>query len=224
MLPGFINAHVHLAFNENNLKAWALGGVTTVRDESVQHVNGSLKNLMALRDRMSKNPEAARLLSAGTMITVPGGYGDLFVDSPQEARRAALEEIAQGADGIKVSLEDGYTGRSGLPKLTPAELRVIVEAAHKKGRFVSGHITQDKYIRPLIEAGVDDIAHLPYDYFLPETIDLMVKNDIYLTPAFTVLCNYGASSAMLVANLRHFVQAGGKVALGNDYGGVVIRE
>ncbi len=219
MLPGFINAHVHLAFNENNLKAWALGGVTTVRDESVQHVNGSLKSLMALRDRMSKKPEAARLISAGTMITVTGGYGDLFVDSPQEARRAALEEIARGADGIKVSLEDGYTGRSGLPKLTPAELRVIVEVAHKKGRFVSGYITQDKYIRPLIKTGVDDIAHLPYDYFLPATINLMVKNDIYLTPTFTVLCNYGASSAMLVANLRRFVHAGGKVALGNDYGG-----
>ena len=32
ILPGFINSHVHGAFNENNLKEWAKSGVTTVRD------------------------------------------------------------------------------------------------------------------------------------------------------------------------------------------------
>src|SRR5512140_2965298 len=33
LLPGFINAHVHRGFSKDNLKAWAEGGVTTVRDE-----------------------------------------------------------------------------------------------------------------------------------------------------------------------------------------------
>jgi len=31
-LPGFINAHVHAAYNWWKLKTWAKGGVTTVRD------------------------------------------------------------------------------------------------------------------------------------------------------------------------------------------------
>ncbi|MGB8253738.1 MAG: hypothetical protein WCF08_11045 [Anaerolineaceae bacterium] len=30
ILPGFINTHVHHGFSEENLKAWAAGGVTTV--------------------------------------------------------------------------------------------------------------------------------------------------------------------------------------------------
>src|SRR5512141_236248 len=33
ILPGIINAHVHSGFVKSNLKAWAEGGVTTVRDE-----------------------------------------------------------------------------------------------------------------------------------------------------------------------------------------------
>jgi hypothetical protein len=32
-------------------------------------------------------------------------------------------------------------------------MRAIVGTAHEHDRFVSGHVTQGKYIRPLIEAG-----------------------------------------------------------------------
>jgi imidazolonepropionase-like amidohydrolase len=32
ILPGFINAHVHDGYNEENLRHWARDGVTTVRD------------------------------------------------------------------------------------------------------------------------------------------------------------------------------------------------
>ena len=32
ILPGFINTHAHQVIDESNLRAWLLGGVTTVRD------------------------------------------------------------------------------------------------------------------------------------------------------------------------------------------------
>jgi imidazolonepropionase-like amidohydrolase len=219
ILPGFINAHVHYGFDEANLQAWAQGGVTTVRDESVMSDSESLAELMAFRDRTRADPRNARLVSYGTMITVPDGYGDIHVSSPEEARQAVLDEIAQGVDGIKVSLEDGYAGRSGLPKLTPEQLSAIVEAAHENGLRVSGHITQGAYIQQLLDAGVDDIAHLPYDYFPPEAIQQMVETGVFLTPTFTVFRSYGAPVGTCVRNLRQFVEAGGQVALGNDYGG-----
>jgi imidazolonepropionase-like amidohydrolase len=219
ILPGFINAHVHFGFDEDNLQAWASGGVTTVRDESVLADDMSLVELMAFRDRTRADPALARLVSYGTMITVPGGYGGLFVDSSEEARQSVLDEIAAGVDGIKVSLEDGYAGTHGLPKLTPQELAAIVEAAHEHGLLVSGHITQGAYIQAMLDAGVDDIAHLPYDYFPAEVIQQMVEQGVSLTPTFTVLRNYGAPIGTCVQNLRLFVQAGGQVALGNDYGG-----
>jgi imidazolonepropionase-like amidohydrolase len=218
ILPGFINTHVHRGFNENNLAAWLRGGVTTVRDESIID-SRPLKELIAWRDKINSNAQYARLVSAGYMIGVPGGYGEVFINSPEEARQKVFEELDSGVDMIKVSLEDGYAGRSGLPKLSPEELSVIVSAAHERNVRVSGHITQAQYIKPLVEAGVDDIAHIAYDPIPPETIQLMIEKGVFLVPTFTVFRNYNAPIETCVQNLAEFVKAGGKVALGNDYGG-----
>lgn len=217
ILPGFINAHVHRGFSKDNLKAWAEGGVTTVRDEGSS--TSQLSGLKAFQAEIEADPHYARLVSAGVMMAVPGGYGDLFVTSPEEARQAVLDEAAQGAQAVKVALEDGYAGTTGLPKLTPEELKAIVTAAHEQNLPVSGHITQGAYLQPMLDAGVDDVAHLAYDFVSPTTLKQMVEQDVYWVPTFTVFRNYGAPAAALRNNLRMFVELGGKVALGNDYGG-----
>jgi imidazolonepropionase-like amidohydrolase len=215
ILPGFINAHVHFAFDAAHLRAWAQGGVTTVRDESAS--TSQIAGLKALRAEMGKDPANARLVSAGTMLAVPGGYGQLFVSSPDEARRAVQREIDDGVDAVKVALEDGYAGTSGLPKPTPEELAAIVEVAHAHGLPVSGHITQGAYLAPLLAAGVDDVAHIPYDAMPGDGLAEVVSKGVYLVPTFTVFRNYGAP--LNVGGLSQFVAMGGKVALGNDYGG-----
>jgi imidazolonepropionase-like amidohydrolase len=217
LLPGFINAHVHSAFNKDNLKAWALGGVTTVRDESA--LPGQIAGLVAFREETSPNPEYARLVSAGSMLGVPGGYGNWFITSTEEARQAVLEELADGVNLVKVSLEDGYAGKHNLPKLTTEELAAIVSTAHAHELPVSAHITQGRFLQPFLNAGVDDIAHVPYDFIPPESLQQMVAQDVYLVPTFTVFRNYGAPVTGCVNNLRQFVELGGQVALGNDYDG-----
>ncbi len=217
ILPGFINAHVHRGFNKANLQAWAQGGVTTVRDEGTS--TGQVAGLKTFRAELAADPGYARLISAGSMLAVPGGYGDLFVSSPEEAQKAVLSEIDQGVDAIKVALEDGYAGQHGLPKLTSEELKAIVRTAHAQGKPVSGHITQGAYLQPMLEAGVDDIAHLPFDTIPPQSLQYMVDQGVYVTPTFTVYRNYGAPAGPLQDNLRKFIGLGGKVALGNDYGG-----
>jgi len=217
ILPGFINAHVHRGFNKDKLQAWAYGGVTTVRDETAS--TEQIAQLKTLRDEIGKDPNYARLISAGTMLAVPGGYGDLFVSSPREAKKVVLSEIDKGVDAIKVALEDGYAGKHDLPKLTPEELKAIVSTAHAHDLPVSGHITQGAYLQPMLEAGVDDIAHLPADFISPDSLQQMVQQGIYLTPTFTVFRNYGAPVETMRENLRQFVELGGQVALGNDYGG-----
>ncbi len=217
ILPGFINAHVHFAFQKSNLQAWAEGGVTTVRDESGG--TGQIANLKSFQAEINADPHYARLVSAGTMLAVPGGYGQMYVNSVEEARQAVATEAEQGVQAIKVALEDGYAGQHGLPKLTPEELKAIVEAAHESGLPVSGHITQGAYIQPLLDAGVDDIAHLAYDFINPDTIKQMAETGVYWVPTFTVFRNYGVPVGTLQNNLRQFVELGGKVALGHDYGG-----
>ena len=219
ILPGLINAHVHFAmFDEQNLQAWAFGGVTTVRDEAIIS-SQKLEELMMLRDTASHDPQYARVISAGYMMTVPDGYGDLFVSSPDEARQKVFEELNAGVELIKISMEDGYAGQSALPKLTDGEIAANIFAAHERGALVSGHVTQAEYLKILVEAGVDDIAHVPYDFVPDEVWQEMVAKDIYLTPTFTVFRNYHAPVATCVLNLHNFRQQGGQVALGNDYGG-----
>ncbi len=218
ILPGFINAHVHFAFNEQNLQAWANSGVTTVRDEAIVS-SGLLSKLMAQREADSQDPRYARLISAGYMVTAPKGYGELFVISPSDARQKVFGELDAGVNLIKISMEDGYAGRSNLPKLTGDEIAAIISAAHERGARVSGHVTQARYLKTLVDAGVDDIAHIPYDRVPDEVWQEMVDKNIFMTPTFTVYRNYGAPVSTCVLNLRNFLKHGGQAALGNDYGG-----
>ena len=89
-----------------------------------------------------------------------------------------MTEIDEGVDAVKVALEDGYAGQHGLPKLTPAELKAIVVTAYEHNLPVSGHITQGMFLQPMLDAGVDDIAHMPYDN-IPQNQELLrMDNEI----------------------------------------------
>ena len=218
ILPGFINAHVHAAYDETRLKTWAWHGVTTVRDEGI--LSGvTLDAALALRDSLRQKPECARLISAGLMITVPGGYGSLTVVSPADARQKVLEELDKGVDLVKFSQEDGYAGRHDLPKLTGEEMAAIVGAAHERGRTVSAHITQSLYWEVVVQAGVDDVAHVAYDPVSDNVLEVMVTEHILLVPTFTIFRNFNAPVGGCINNVRRFVLKGGAVALGNDFAG-----
>lgn len=218
ILPGFINTHIHGGYNPELLHQMLLKGITTVRDEGARS-SRELAEWLLIRDEVNGKPEYAHLVSAGFMIGSPGGYGDLFVDSPTRAEQAVVDELHAGADQIKVCLEDGYAGKHDLPKLSADELRIIIQTAHDHGGRVSGHITQAAYIPLMLDAGVDDIAHLAWDPIPEETLVRMVSEGVYLIPTFTVFRNYDAPMDQCVDNLRRFIQAGGMVALGNDFGG-----
>lgn len=216
ILPGFVNAHVHYAYHGDNLKAWAQGGVTTVRDLSLI---GDVKTILGLRDSDLKRPEYARIVSAGPMMTKPNGYGQLFVTSVEDAVKKVNQLIDDGVDLIKFSMEDGYAGTSGLPKFNEAEIHAIVSAARQRGVRVSAHITQGRYLKAVVNAGVDDVAHITYDFAPDDVVLEMIERGIIWVPTFTVYRNFGASLDVAVENLSFFVENGGKVALGNDYGG-----
>lgn len=110
LLPGFIELHAHLLYHGIPAATVLAHGVTTVRD-----VGGPLQ-------KPQGGDGALRLLTAGPILTAPGGYpiplmGEenlaVAVASEAEARAAVRRLIEGGAAVVKVALEPG--GEHGAP-------------------------------------------------------------------------------------------------------------
>jgi len=207
---------VHDAYDEGRLEAWAQAGVTTVRDEGILSGDSQLSQLIALRNELASSPIYARLVSTGYMISAPGGYGMLEVTSPEDAKTQVIMELDTDVDMIKLAMESGYAGVTNLPLLSDEELSAIVATAHARGKLVTAHITDVKYLPQLLAAGVDDLAHIPSGFILKGQIQQLVEQDVYVVPTLTVFEAYGGLKGASY-NLGKFVDAGVKIAMGNDY-------
>ena len=230
ILPGFINAHVHDAFSLSKLTAWAQGGVTTVRDLGA--LGPYTPERFKVRDTLRANPKFARLIAVGSFINVKGGYPKAFfrrypveITSPEEARQAVNRLIDDGADVIKTVMESGYAyGESGWPLLSPEEAKALVDAAHKRGKTVTVHVTSARDLPRALDAGVDEIAHMVVDTLSDKLISRVVEAGIRWVPTLELWQGvsriYGGShGSMAIKNLAQFVKAGGEVVLGTDYAG-----
>jgi len=216
VMPGFINAHVHHGYKEENLRSWAMAGVTTVRD--LANLDMPYLEGIELRNRLRGDPSLARLLVAGPGLTVPGGYGTRYLSSTAETEAAVNELADLGVDVIKLTFEDGYAGRHNMPKMTEAEYRAAVRVAHARHLKVIGHVTSSDNLKTLIEMGVDQIAHLPYDTVPDAIMKKAIARKLPVMPTITVFDGFGVSSGAR-GNLARFHSAGAIIALGDDYGG-----
>ncbi len=150
ILPGFIELHAHLAFQPVPRDTVLKHGVTTVRD-----VGGPLF-------APSGGNGQLRLLTAGPIIPVPGGYpipvfgrghadhDDLAapISTPDEARQTVRHLVEGGAVMIKIALEPG--GEAGAPWTTGYQpkwpmptleiVQAVVEEAHGLGKRVAAHV------------------------------------------------------------------------------------
>jgi imidazolonepropionase-like amidohydrolase len=148
-----------------NARATLRAGFTTVRDVENE---GTGYADVALRDAIRQGlVEGPRMLVATQGIAAVGQYhpfgissdlthfptGARMVSGVEEARRAAREQLGQGADLLKV-----YADWS-TPTLTVEELRVIVEEAHRARRKVAVHAVSSEAIRNALQAGADSIEH-----------------------------------------------------------------
>ena len=223
MLPGFFNAHVHGAYNAEKLAAWAREGVTTVRDLGSYQWPPS----PALLDRVEQDNRYARLISGGIFITPPGGYpiavfggNGKTIGTTEEAAPAVNEMLDQGADVIKISLESGQIFRQQIPMLTTGQVKAIVAAAHQRGTRVSAHATAARDLKRAIDEGVDDVAHMVVDPVDDDLVKAMIERDMYWVPTLELWKNVGqGQDTHIIDNLRRYVAAGGKVALGTDFEG-----
>ena len=223
IMPGFINTHVHGAYDREALEEWAQSGVTTVRDLGIVGNTGNSSDLFAFREEVSQDPRYARLVAVGPMVTVPGGYGSRPVTSPEHARQTINALLDDGADLIKIGIEDDLQGRK-WSMLSAEEITAIVESAHARNVPVSAHISRSKHLELALQTGVDDVAHMIVDDLSDDLVARMIKYGVYWEPTLELwqcVSNLHQLSwdAQAIDNLRRFSQAGGKVALGTDYSG-----
>ena len=214
ILPGFIDAHVHQAYSANNLSAWIQAGVTTVCDLG----SSSDPFYFTFRDATLTHPEYARIVAAGPIVTSPDGYPipawgpeiALEVSSPEDARLKVGELLDRGADIIKIALAG---------TLTKEEVTAITSLAHEHGTLELAHVDTVKELELAVDNGVDVATHMVIDRLPDELIQKMVAKDFTVIPTVAVLAGYNESAkAQILANLQQFAAAGGKVALGDDYG------
>jgi len=213
IMPGVIDSHAHITGDitgPDGLWYWLEEGVTTLRDIASIAGPADLKMLVAaLGDR------APRVVVAGPIVTAPGGYpipayGSLValqVTDPEDARAKVGALLDEGADIIKIALEP-----VGLPVMSLDTAQAITQLAHERGTVVTAHATPLEGVRLAIDAGVDSLAHSPLHVPPKEMVDEMIAKGMYVVSTLDI---YGGQGANF---LTPFAQAGGKVALGTDYG------
>jgi imidazolonepropionase-like amidohydrolase len=212
LLPGFVDAHVHLDFYP---PAQVLaGGVTTVRD-----LGWPPRRLAALREIAATRGASPRLLAAGQILTVPGGYPTRApwappgtarpVEGAAAAARAAAELAEAGAAVIKVALDD----RVG-PTLPGPVLAAVVAAAAERGLGVTAHVGGAAEAAKALAAGVGELAHWPFDPAgLPEALVDALAEAVVAVPTLHI-----DPSPARRAGTRRFVARGGRVVYGTDLG------
>jgi imidazolonepropionase-like amidohydrolase len=175
LLPGLIDAHVHLGFDTSGQKArvrlrQALRfGITTVLDMfSIVSGMQDVKREQAA----GGGHDLADLRSAGICATAPGGHGTEYgypiptLARPEDAASFVAARVAEGSDYIKVIVDDARrygTPDRALPTLDPSTLAAVVQAAHGHGKLVVAHALELRRAREAIAAGVDGLAHIFVD-------------------------------------------------------------
>ena len=193
LLPGYIDAHMHIAGIEAAERALA-SGVTTARSAST----GGYQDV-ALRELVREGGLAGpEILAAGTFVTPDLGNRMLAdarlvtlhegVTSEEALRHLVRVNLDRGADVIK----SRATERAGLPNTDPRrqvyteeQLRIIVDEAAKGGAPVMVHAHGDEGARAAVRAGVRSIEH--GTYLSDETLALMKAQGTFLVPTYTIV-------------------------------------
>jgi imidazolonepropionase-like amidohydrolase len=220
-------------------------GFTTIRDLETEGAGyGDVGIKKAIEDGHIPGP---RMFVVTRAISTTGGYplhdyspevevpkGVQIVDGPIEARKAAREQMENGADWIKVYM----THRSWLDAqgnlvtqatLTPEEIRAIVDETHGWHRKTACHAYNGEGLQRALDGGCDSIEH---GLELSDAnIAQMVKQGTWYVPTMAVYYEDNAPPDTEAGkrdrkrielhgpSLRKAIKGGVKIAYGTDIGG-----
>ena len=223
------------------------GGFTTIRDletEGALYADVDVKK--AINNNVIPGP---RMYVATRSINTVGHYplspkeysweldlpkGVQEINGADEARRAVREQIAHGADWIKIYADRSYRRLAdgsyrSLPNFTKEEITAVADETIRSGKKLAAHAVTRDGILAAVNAGASTIEHgFGMD---DECIQLMVQKGVFWCPTIYV-CDYVAEGRAkegspinkyfmetLPAVFKKAMQAGIKIAYGTDIGG-----
>jgi len=194
LLPGLIDAHVHLR-DLTSARAALASGVTTARALGVDHFAdigirelnhagvADVPDVLAAGYHVRPRPADAMFLDMPRLADLMAG-----VNGPERVRRMVRALIEHGVDGIKIMA----TERAGLPGTDPRkrvyseeELTAAVDEARKAGRLVAAHAHGDEGALAAVRAGVRTIEH--GTYLSDQTLALMKEKGTCFDPTIATV-------------------------------------
>ena len=217
VLPGLIDAHVHLTIGWppkldqsdaaatlvalENARKTLTAGFTTVRD-----LGAASEAIFVVRDAIRQGRfDGPRILAAGDIISVTNGHGhgDILVpasggfdafhasgicDGPFECRKAVRTQIMHGADVIKIATTKGGND----PRLAAAPPEMMddeIAAAVATAHAAGIKIAAHAHSTAGVDAALTGgVDSVEHGGFLDkDSIALFKKNGTYLVPTMVVL-------------------------------------
>ena len=145
LLPGLIDAHVHLARTQDLAILLALG-VTTVRNMWGAPIH------LAWRDRIARGElPGPRIVTAGPIVDgfPPAHLGSLIVHDAAEADQAIALHRRLGYDFVKI-----------YNRLSPEVFDRLAADAARDGLAIAGHVPWEVPLDHAVNAGMRSIEHL----------------------------------------------------------------
>ncbi len=179
LLPGLIDAHVHLQ-SVDHLVQLARAGVTTALDMACWP--------RELVDELRHQPGLTDIRSAGIPATAPGSTHSkmpgrpeaAIVTGPAAAEAFVADRLAEGSDYIKVIAD--------VPGPDQATLDAIVAAAHRHGRLAIAHAASLVPYQMALAAKADVITHVPMNAPLDDaTVATIVQQASVAVPTLTMM-------------------------------------
>jgi len=230
-----------------DVRAYLEAGYTTIQDVGSRAAI-TLRN--AIREGSIVGP---RILAAGRIISQTAGHADAFMflpaeiaynigfgriaDGPDECRKAAREQIREGADLIKICTTGGMLSEKDESThwhFTIEEIEAMTQEAHKTGRIVCSHSSAWTGVENAIEGGVDVVFHA---YWQDGKIRKMfIEKDIVFNPTLAIvgyMAEYGEKIGITdyatrkarearevqLDNFKECLKAGIQIAHGSDFMG-----
>jgi len=147
ILPGLWDMHAHFEQVEWG-PIYLAAGVTTVRD-----CGNEFEFIAAVRDAIAQGRGLGpRLLLAGFVDgTSPMAIGTARTDTPDQARMWTNRYHDAGFRQMKI-----------YSSVKLEEVKAVADEAHRLGMTVTGHVPEGLTAYQVIEAGQDQINHVPY--------------------------------------------------------------